>query len=424
MLLLQTATWSNAAPDVFLEVNRRLGNEKISLMVVPFEGAKQHEAHIKLAQSVFHADLIHSEVFHVVEGGEQVPFVVSDGLPDAQTILKAHHAGISVLAWAKLYFQKNEWIMESVAYETSEGQQVIGLKISGDEKSIRAMAHRFSDKLVWHFTGETGIAETKIAYISDVTGQKEIYLIDYDGANETRLTGDRSIILFPRWSYDAKLIGYTSYRGGTPEVYFLNLESGQRQRRISFSGLNFSPSWSPMGDLIAFATTKDGNAEIYTMRPDGEEIKRLTFNGADDLSPIWSKTGREIAFTSDRGGNPQIYIMDMEGANVQRLTFSGNYNTSPSWSPKGDLIAYACQNEARWQKICLIRLDGSQVVQITEDGPWDDESPSWAVNGRILAFTSNRTGKHQIYTIRADGTGLTRLTSNGANNRSPSWSPR
>ncbi len=423
VLLLEAATSTNAAPDVFLEASR-LGHEKISLMIVPFEGAKGHEAQLKLAQTVFYDDLIRSEVFHLLEDNKQIPLVVSGGLPDAETISKAHRAGVSVLAWAKLYFLNNEWTMESIAYETNKGEQVVGLKTSGNEKSIRAMAHRFSDKLIWHFTGEPGTAGTKIAYISDLTGQKEIYLIDYDGANETRITGDRSIILSPRWSYDAKLIGYTSYRTGTPEVYFLNLESGQRERKISFSGLTFPPSWSPVGNLIAFASTKDGNAEIYTMRPDGEGLKRLTFNGADDLSPSWSAAGNQIAFTSDRGGSPQIYLMDMEGTNVQRLTFGGNYNTAPAWSPKGDWIAYTCRNEERWQKICLIRADGSQVVQITENGRWDDESPSWAANAKSLAFTSNRTGKNQIYTIRADGTGLTRLTSNGANNRSPSWSPR
>jgi TolB protein len=190
------------------------------------------------------------------------------------------------------------------------------------------------------------------------------------------------------------------------------------------AGLNFAAAWSPSGERVAFTTTRDGDAEIYTMRPNGTDLKRLTFNKADDLSPVWSPTGKQLAFTSDRGGGPQIYIMDADGGNTHRLTFSGDYNTSPSWSPKGDWIAYVCRDGDRRLKICADRADGQESVRITESGPWDDESPSWAPNGRELMFTSNRTGKNQIFAIRSDSAGLIRITSNGANSTSPSWSPR
>jgi TolB protein len=422
LTLLLGGSFSDAT-EVFLGTTRP-GFEKIPTMVLPFQGAAKDGERVLLMETVLQSDLERSQVFNVSRSGGIAPSFTSSGEPDSATIARASAAGVQVLVWAKLYLRGDEWVLEGYAFETAKGEQVVGLKIVGDEKLLRAMAHRFSDKLVSHFTGETGIAQTKIAYVSDLTGKKEVYLMDYDGANEMRITGDRSVVVSPRWSFDANQVSYTSYREGNPDIYFLDLRSGRRQRMISFPGLNFSTAWSPIGDRVAFATTKDGNAEIYTIRPDGTDLKRLTFNLADDLSPTWSPTGKQIAFTSDRGGNPQIYIMDADGANVARLTFSGDYNTSPAWSPKGDWIAYTCRNEEKRLKICAIRVDGQQTVRITESGPWDDESPSWALNGRDLVFTSNRTGKNQIFAIHADGTRLIRLTSNGANNTSPSWSPR
>lgn len=417
------AAGASDAADVFIGTTRS-GYEKIPLMIVPFQGEGSSAEQLLLAETILRADLERSQFFTIVERSKVASATGKTGAPEAALIADAGKAGVQVLAWAKLIPKGEDWALESYAYETAKGEQVVAVRMVGDRKSVRMMAHRFADKLVSHFTGEPGIAQTKIAYVSDVTGKKEVYLMDYDGANEMRITADRNIVISPRWSSDAGQIAYTSYREGNPDIYFLDLGTGRRQRMVSFPGLNISAAWSPKGDRVAFATTKDGNAEIYTMRPDGTELKRITFNTADDLSPSWSPTGRQIAFTSDRGGTPQIYVMDADGSNAHRLTFNGNYNTSASWSPKGDWIAYACRNEERWLKICIDSVDGQQSMRLTESGAWDDESPSWALNGRDLTFTSNRTGKNQIYTIHADGTGLIRLTSNGASNTAPAWSPK
>ncbi|HEY5599328.1 MAG TPA: hypothetical protein VIK48_01445, partial [Candidatus Manganitrophaceae bacterium] len=359
-MILTAPGWeaSSDAADVFLGTSRS-GFEKISIAVLPFQGGTESAERILLAETVLQSDLARSQVFKVVEPSK-INLSGMIGPPPPQAVIKASAAGVQAVAWAKLYPRGEEWILESYAYETGKGEQVVGVKIVGDAKSIRAMAHRFSDKLVSYFTGETGIAQTKIAYVSDLTGKKEVYLMDYDGANVMRVTGDQSIVISPRWSFDAGQIGYTSYREGNPDIYFLDLGTGKRRKAVSFPGLNFSASWSPAGDRVAFTTTKDGDAEIYVMRPDGSDLKRLTFNAADDLSPVWSPTGKQIAFTSDRGGSPQIYIMDADGSNVHRLTFSGDYNTSPAWSPKGDWIAYACRDDEKRLKICADRADGEQ----------------------------------------------------------------
>jgi TolB protein len=407
------------AADVFLE-SRRTQAEKIPLMLLPLSGAPEDAAQITLAGRTLRADLIRSQLFHLIDP----PLRSSSALeaPDAARMTGAARAGAQALVSVVLQREGDTMQLSGNAYETGKGTQVVGVQIGA--KSARSVAHRFSDKLVAHFTGEVGIAQTRIAYISDLSGKKEIYLMDYDGEGEIRISSDRSIVLSPRWSHDAKQVAYTSYRSGNPDVYLLDILRGQRKTLLSYPGSNFPPAWSPNGDWVVFSTTRDGNAEIYTMHPNATGLMRLTFNEANDLSPTWSPDGKQVAFTSDRGGGPQVYVMSADGGNVRRLTFSGKYNTSPSWSPIGDRIAYACRDEQRRLKICVTRLDGDETTQITENGDWDDESPSWSPNGREIIFASSRAGKSHLFAISADGSHLVRLTSNGANHTSPSWSPR
>ena len=418
------------ASDVFLGVSKSQA-EKIAVGVMPFSGLPNQEEERKLAESVLMADLTRSQFFNIIETDslkENASINLEEGLTDS-IMQSAQGIKMSVIAWGKLYpSDSGKWTLEAYAYETTHGNAVIRVKITGGgttpANSIRALAHRFSDKLVSYFTGEKGLAATKIAYLSNKTGSKEVYLMDYDGENAIRMTSDQSIILSPRWSSDATKIGYTSYRHGTPDIYFLELAIGKRKKIFSSKGLNLSPAWSPSGDWLAFASTKGGDSEIYKMRPNGEDLKQVTFYPDADLSPTWSPTGQEIAFTSDRGGSPQIYIMDAEGGNIRRLTYLGEYNTSPSWSPQGDMIAYACRDKEGFMKLCASRIDGREQIKITEGGNWDDESPSWAANGREIVFASNRLGTSAIFTIRPNGEGLIRLTADKGMHTSPAWSPQ
>jgi len=424
LLILSIGNTSVYSAEVFLEMKRK-GFRKIPLMILPFQEVSGKNAAASIIENVLRTDLERSLVFELIKPSDIGFTPTSDESPSAQTIAKASKAGVHALIWAKLIVNEREWILESYAYETSTKEEVVSIRISGKKRLMRNMAHRFSDVLTLHFTGEKGIAQTKIAYVSDLSGNKEVYVMDYDGANKMRVTRDHSIVLSPRWSANGKKLVYTSYRTGNPNIYLLDMKTGKKKVVASFPGLNYSAAWSPIEERVAFATTKDGNSEIYSLKPDGSDLKRLTFNKSDDLSPTWSPTGKKIAFTSDRGGRPQIYIMDADGTNVDRLTFGGDYNTSPVWSPKGEWIAYACRNKDRRLKICADRADGTQSIIVTESGSWDDEAPSWGLNGKELIFTSNRFGKNQIFSIHLDGSHLRPLTtSDPSNNISPAWSPR
>ncbi len=409
------------ATEVFLDAFKA-GGVSTPVVVLPFQGDKNTLALRQQMETIVRNDLTRSRFFQVVDPGQMGidPLSVSH----TELVAEAANIGVSALIGAALRNEGNTLALDAQAHETATGKRVVGVRIISEEGKMRELGHRFANRIIKAFIGETGIAESKIAYVSDLTGNREIYIMDYDGKGPVQLTVDESIAVSPRWSSDGTQISYLSYGSGRPHVYIYNVNTGKRRKVLAFPGLSLSLSWAPSGDRVAFTTTKDGNAEIYTMRPDGTDLRRITFNEADDLSPTWSPTGRQLAFTSDRGGDPQIYAMDSEGGNIRRLTFVGKYNTAPVWSPKGERVAYVCQDGKKWLKICTVRLDSLESVQITGNGAWDDQSPSWAPNGEELVFTSNRLGKDQIFAVRLDGEGLLRLTSGESNATSPAWSPR
>jgi len=410
---------SSGAIEVFIDANRG-AIQKIPIAVYTFKQGLALNG--QAPTEVLKADLRRSLLFEVADleklgiKGE----VNSD--PDPGAIQKAGAAGLAVQVWGSILPRGRDAVMEGTLYDFTRGEIVGGKRFIGSPEVIRYMAHRFADELVFHYTGEEGIARSRIAFVSQRGSAKELFVMDYDGYNARQVTFDESLNLAPAWSPDKRRLVFVTYReGDDPKIQELDLTTGKRRTLVSFLGLNITPEWAPNGEEMVFATTKDGNAEIYKVDKDGKRFERLTNHRAADLAPTWSPTAREIAFTSDRGGTPQIYLMSADGTNVRRLTFEGSYNTAPVWSPKGKWIAYVCRDDRRFLKICLISPDG-QERQLLTSGSSNDESPSWSPDGRHVAFSSTRSGKRDIYIINVDGTGLERLTANGAFNDDPAWS--
>jgi TolB protein len=331
--------------------------------------------------------------------------------------------GAQVLVKGGYGRQGDELIVECKIYDVAQTQMISGKRYRGKPVAMRTMVHKCADEIVYRFTGEQGIAQTKIAFLAPVQGRKELFLMDYDGVNIYQLTYDRSLVLSPAWSPQGKEILYTSYRAGNPDLYIMHWTGIGKKALSTYDGLNTSPAWSPDGERVALTLSKDGNPEIYTMRRDGTDLRRLTNNNALDTSPAWSPNGRQIAFTSDRSGSPQLYIMDAEGTNVRRLTYEGNYNDRAAWSPAGDVIAFTGRDASGRFNIYTISIDGKEVRQLTNKGG-DNEHPTWSPDGRLIAFASTRAGISQIFCMTADGTNQRLLLAPPGGGFSPTWSPR
>jgi TolB protein len=188
------------------------------------------------------------------------------------------------------------------------------------------------------------------------------------------------------------------------------------------SGQNWLPAWSPDGQRICFGSTRDGgSSQLYVMNRDGSGLRRLTNDRWVNTTPTWSPSGNQIAFVSDRTGSPQIYVINADGVGApQRISTSETYADKPAWSPPPfNEIAYTART-GPGNDIKIIDMPTRVVRQLTF-GEGTNESPTWAANGRHLAFMSTRSGKMQIFTIARDGKNLKQITKAG-NNQQPDWS--
>ncbi len=292
----------------------------------------------------------------------------------------------------------------------------------GSLKSWRSLVHALADDIVQQFTGEPGVASTRIAFVANEGSAKELFVMDLDGAGLQRLTADHSIALSPAWSPEGSLLLFTSYRDGNgPRIYVIPSAGGKTYLISGRPGNNTTPAYSPDGQSIAATLSVDGNPEIYRLDARGRNPVRLTTNRAIDTSPSWSPTGLEIAFTSDRSGVPQVYLMGSEGGNVRRLTFDVNYTDSPAWSPKGDRIAFVARTGEGFD-IYTCRTDGTDLRLAVSGG--SNENPRWSPDARHLVFASNRDGAQGIWITDLDGRSPRKLNTGGREALSPAWSPR
>ncbi len=287
----------------------------------------------------------------------------------------------------------------------------------------RVSAHHFANQVIDLLAGEgQGISLTQVVFSRGSGDRRDLYVVDYDGANLLRVTANRTLNLCPSWSPDRKHIAFTSYNEGHQGAYLLETASGEVRQLIATQGLNLGASWHPDGQEVILSLSKDGSPDIYRIDLDGIVKRRLTFSPAIEISPCWSPGGLDVVFTSDRTGTPQLYIMDGEGAGRRRLTFEGRYNDSAVWSPNGEQVVYACR-VGNFTQLVLIQTTGENRRVLT-DGSWRScEDPSWAPDGRHVVFASDRTGVFKLYVMDVVERNVRQLTFGPEPDITPAWSP-
>lgn len=310
--------------------------------------------------------------------------------------------------------------LELRLFDTFGGRMIVGKRYKGQFDDQRRMIRRFSDEIILKLTGHAGIFSSRIAFVSTTTGNKEIYIADFDGRDPEQFTNTTTITLFPAWSSDGGWLAYTDYRQGKPQLYIRNINE-KRSTVVNLPGSSITPAWVPGRLALAASLSHEGNPVIYLLNVDGKIEKKLTHHWSIDVSPTWSPDGKEFAFVSDRSGSPQIYIKNVEEDTIRRITYQGKYNTSPQWSPRGSYLAYAGLNNGR-VNIYLIAVDGTTPVQLTT-GSGNNESPTWSPDGTLIAFSSTREGPSRIYVMNANGDNQRRLLILGGEQTNPSWSP-
>ena len=417
------------AADVYIGVKRKKGALiPLAVQQLQFKPSKYQKTETlqfgKTAQEILEFDMDFSGYFDVIKNRDMLNDIRDKELKTQKTNWQGwKDLGVQALIKGVYYIDKGgDIVTETRLFDVERKEQIVGTRYSGPEAVFRKMAHRFSDQVVYRFTGESGIAETRLTFISRTGGHKEIFVSDYDGQRIRQVTDEAGIVLSPDWSPKGTEIIYTTYRNNNPDVYILDLKTGKKSPVSRMRSMDSSATWSPDGKMIAFTMSTRGNADIYTIRSDGKDLQRLTWSSSIETSPSYSPDGKKIVYISDYSGSPQLYIMDTDGRLEGRLTYNGTYNADPAWSPRGDKIAYVSIADENFNIVIKNLRDKSENQLTLFMG--SNEHPSWSPDGRHIVFSSTRTGSKQLYIMNENGENQRRITSMSGGAFSPSWSPR
>jgi TolB protein len=429
--LLLFASHATLAQD-WVRTGTGLGVDKPRLAVADFaarnDATKNHSA---LFTQVVRDDLQFSGILELVSPSfypQQMPSLPAELKNQAWT---DQPVNASLVAFGNLTESSAEVEIQAWLYDVKSpsAQAVIGKVYRGapTDPQVRKFAHQFADEIISRLSGGLpGIASTQIAFVSSRGGTKEIWVMDYDGANQHPLTSLHTISLTPRWSPDASRIAFTCFASASgvvsPQLCMYSVDANKVVSFPRFRGTNSSPAWSPDGSQIIFSSSMLGNPELFVTDANGGHPKRLTFSNGASTSPAWNpKTGQTVVFVSDRGGIPKLFMMNADGTNSAELDVPDKgYLIDPAWAPNGQLLAFSWRRPEGNYDIYLMDAATSKIVEITRDSG-RNERPSWAPDGRHIVFESTRGGTRQIWTMLADGTQAHQLTMTG-HNESPNWS--
>lgn len=316
----------------------------------------------------------------------------------------------------------NQLYAEVWTYDSNASRRLGAQSFSGSGDNARMLAHKVANEIIFRVTNRDGPFNTRFTCAGSFTGNKEIYVVDFDGYNLKPVTKNGSINIEPAWDPKGGRIAFTSFMQGEADLYVANLADGVVNRVSGRSGLDSAADFHPTRNLLAVTLAIGGDPDIFTIDAvSGRQISRITNSAGTDTSAVFSPDGTRLAFVSDRSGKPQIYISEKDGANPRRVTFQGNYNTEPAWNPDGDKLAFVGRDGNF--DVFVVDADGSNLTRLTQ-GQGDNEGPSWSPDGYYVGFASTRTGSNHIWASTINGRHQVQLTKGRGGYSNPDWSPK
>jgi len=410
------------AQHAYININNPL-SRKIPVAIPLFKASTGHEQEVTLGKNavdIMSNALDFTGYLSVMDRGAFIENPAQKGITGADINYKNWTAiGSELLVTGGIVEQNGTVRLELRLFDTFKETLLIGKVYTGHQEDVKSMVYRFCAEISLLLTGKMGVFGSRIAFISTVSGNKEVFACDFDGGNVSRITNFNNITLSPAWSSDGNFIAFTSYAKGNPNLYIRDLRAN-RDVIVAKKGLNITPAWLPGQFALAATLSFSGDQDIYIINGSGAVKSQLTKSTGIDVSPSFSPDGSKFAFVSKRSGTPQIYIGDTGSGSATRLTFQGNYNTSPSWSPDGDKIAYVgvVKNSIN---IYVIGANGSEPTQLTS-GQGDNEDPSWSPDGNLIAFSSTRQGASRIFVMTSTGSDQKSLFTFKGAQTDPAWS--
>lgn len=405
--------------------------------------AKNHLAYGKRFYDIVQKDLTISSYFSFIAPEAFVEDYKSKSLKPKET---DPSRGFDFSSWKQLGAEfmirsgfkvvKNQFEYEAYLYHVPQRKLLMGKSYSGNVNDLRTIAHKFCNDIMKQLTGRNGFFMTKFVVSRSTNNyEKEIFTMDWDGANQKQITKHRTISQSPSWSPNGRYLTYTSFlyhkktKTRNADLFLYEFGTNKRWLLSYQKGINSGGTFTPDSNNILLRISQSGSSDIYKTDLKGNKLTRLTNGprGAMNVEPAVSPNGKTIAFSSDRSGKPMIYTMNMAGKSVKRLTFAGVYNSSPSWSPDGKRIAFAGFDKGHFD-IFTIDANGKNIKRLTSakkrNGKWaNNEYPTFSPDGRFILFSSDRTGRYQLYIVSIDGKYEHRLTFDNKDYYKPQWSP-
>ena len=340
------------------------------------------------------------------------------------TIVKANYLAMGYTA-----IQNGQLVLFGWLYDVSQpdlsNAQIFGKVYLGtiDEAGTKKIAREFAADILAKF-GAKSLLGSKIYFVSNRSGAKEIWSMDYDGSGQKQLTRYNSICITPTLSPDNSKLAFTSFLQGNPGITVMTADSARKLTFVNpVSSIVASPDFAPDGKLMLLATKIGGGYQnIFSANTDGSNLNRITSARAVETEPkINPKNPGEVVFISGRSGPAQVYRMNIGGSDIERLTDGSGQASNPSWHPDGKIIAFSWNRGFERGNFNIFMMDVAkrELTQLTH-GAGRNQNPVWAPDGLHLVFCSTRSGSPQIWTMLADGTQLRPLTTVGRNEM-PVW---
>ncbi len=245
---------------------------------------------------------------------------------------------------------------------------------------------------------------TRLAFQSRTDGNWEIYILDLNTGNITRVTNALAYDGAPTWSADGKQIAFESYRAQDLDIWKMDADGNNPVNLTSDSATyDFAPRWSPDGKTIVFTRWADGRKQLFAMTPEGENATNLSKDRFHDEQAAWSPDGKKIAFVSNREGCAEQVEATLEQPPLQGSVASGN-----------------CQRRG----IFVADWNGSRLSNLTQLTFFGrDVAPAWSPDGNTIAFVSSRPTRNPLFTTSANGNEIARaLNQDGVWLGSAVWS--
>jgi len=269
---------------------------------------------------------------------------------------------------------------------------------------LRGYMHDFANEILRVLTGKAGSFGTRLLFArKGGTGRKDIYIADFDGKNEGRVSKGKGIAVLPSFG-----MGKIWYSMVTDLGTFITNAAAGEKPVINGDGINMGIS--VCGSRAYFSSTRDGNSEIYSSNLDGSGVARLTNNPAIDVSPTCGPGG-QIAFVSARHGGPQVFLMSATGGEPKRITYKGSHNQTPAFcrDPNNPMIAFSGRDGGGWD-IFTVSLKTGAYTRVTQ-GQGINQDPAFSPDCRMIAFASSRGG---IFLASPEGLNQNKVISGSA----------